>query len=115
MDAFNDYDHDDDSSLPSSVLAPSFLEISTASSVNADDVTDAVVFDTLFINEYGSTYYTVSSSYCSSILIKYFERTTFPENSKNTADNTNDRTNYINSAISFYKKTVASVLGCTLV
>jgi len=114
MDAFTDYDHDDDSSLSSSVLAPSFLEISPTS-VNETDVTNAVVFDTLFINEYGSTYYSVSSSYCSGILIKYFERTAFPENSKNTADNTNDRTNYINSAISFYKKTVASALGCTLV
>ena len=89
----------------------SFLEMETQG-LTVTNVTNALVFDTLFVSEYSKDTDINSDliTYCQRTLREYFIGTTFPKTGKN--DNSGDRSNYVHAAMDFYQDTVALTLNC---
>ena len=99
---------------PAVLTAPaadaSFLEM--AQSVTLTNVTNALVFDTLFVSEYSKDTDINSDliTYCDRTLKYYFLKSTFPKTG--TTDNQGDREYYTTAAMGFYQDTVATTLNC---
>ena len=81
--------------------------------VTASELLDALNFDILFINTYGTNDEIIQESmnYCASPLREYFQGAYFP--SFEPHDNTTERIDYLNLASNFYSITVYNFLGCT--
>ena len=99
---------------PAALIAPaadaSFLEM--AQGLTVTNVTNALVFDALFVSEYSKDTDINSDliTYCDRTLKLYFLKSTFPKTGAN--DNSGDRQNYVYAAMDWYQDTVATTLNC---
>jgi hypothetical protein len=90
---------------------PSFLELTQT--VTATEVTNALVFDAICIQEFGFNPNVISQdeAYCTNPLSAYFKGNNFPNNKGK--DNANDRQYYLGEAFTWYTNTVYDQLNCT--
>eukprot|EP00331_Platyophrya_macrostoma_P033658 CAMPEP_0176434716 /NCGR_PEP_ID=MMETSP0127-20121128/16854_1 /TAXON_ID=938130 /ORGANISM="Platyophrya macrostoma, Strain WH" /LENGTH=178 /DNA_ID=CAMNT_0017817529 /DNA_START=50 /DNA_END=586 /DNA_ORIENTATION=- len=84
----------------------------TDSVVTETDVKNALMFDTIVVNNYGGStkYKSYTKSYCTKPLRAYFMGLTFPSTSG--SDTASARSAYLSGANTFYTKVAGPALGC---